>query len=320
MELPADSNARDLLAAQEEREKLSHHKKSILTQAFMSSCKFDYDLVHKALKDASAEALLAQRQLTAIASVEAKGTHAAPGVKEKAEAELRAAQEAQLLASSEMKRIDDAISRQASPENHAVWTPQELLQWLVGSESTGFDEDHTPMWTKKEVAEVMRDFSNAHVERLSLSEFIVLVLYAKQGGDGRIPVSRVEARISSGYYVWDEDEVRARAQKREQEKQRHDKEAFDEQEKWKSRDRQFGACDTWLKVCCIPRFLICLLGYIFFVPLGKMTHERRAAVGRSAVGSSPVSRWLARIDPSDWFCCKTVAGRIDCTVEDSSSM
>ena len=74
MELPADSNARDLLAAQEEREKLSHHKKSILTQAFMSSCKFDYDLVHKALKDASAEALLAQRQLTAIASVEAKGT------------------------------------------------------------------------------------------------------------------------------------------------------------------------------------------------------------------------------------------------------
>ena len=305
MELPADSNARDLLAAQEEREKLSHHKKSILTQAFMSSCKFDYDLVHKPLKEASEEALLAQRQLTAIASVEAKGTHAAPGVKEKAEAELRAAQEAQLLASSEMKRIDDAISRQASPENHAVWTPQELLQWLVGS--TGFDEDHTPMWTKKEVAEVMRDFSNAHVERLSLSEFIVLVLYAKQGGDGRIPVSRVEARISSGYYVWDEDEVRARAQKREQEKQRHDKEAFDEQEKQKS-------CDTWKKVCCIPRFLMCLLGYIFCVPLGKMTQERHVAVGTSAEGSSPVSRWLARIDPSDWFCCKTVAGRIDYTV------
>ena len=172
------------------------------------------------------------------------------------------------------------------------------------------------MWTTKEVAEVMRDFSNAHVERLSLSEFIVLVLYAKQGGDGRIPVSRVEARISSGYYGWDEDKVRAHAQKREQEKQRHDKEAFDEQEKRKSCDRKFGSCDTWLKVCCIPRFLICLLGYIFCVPLGKMTQERHAAVGRSAVGSSPVSRWLARIDPSDWFCCKTVAGRIDYTVED----
>ena len=278
--------------------------------------------------------------------MEAKGTRAAAGVKESAEAELQAAREAELLASSMVNKIDDARSQREfivgqkvawlgdsgrarrdatitamhaggelcdiehdehikqpinvkqsirSLENNGIWALSELRSWM---DSADFETDNTHIYNSEELAEVMRGFSNAHVERLSLSEFIVMVVYAKQEGKGgRVPVSGVEARIAASYFAWDEELVRAHDQKCEQEQQRQ-----------KASD---ASCAMWLKICILARSLVCLLACIFCVHLGKCTQERVAAPGHSIEGSSPVSRWLARIDPKDWFCCKIVAGRID---------